>query len=485
MRQILCLVIFMTLISQNVFAENWVSRWVDQKTYSGPDYFSTQERGYGSLGTYSARWQNQTLQPVSFTKPRFEVGCGGIDLFLGGFNFMQMDHLVKKMKKIMGPAAAAFAFDIALGTLSAQARQSMGKLMAVIDRLNQLQFDECNAGKALVATVTDTVNPSKKGSEKTAAITSYMQESGVTDLWTDVTGQGKGTTPNAVATASGTSLIDAVSGCPADLKDIFFTSGSMLSHIGNKNSLDDDQIDLIRGLIGDVQVDTAGGDISYMKVDPCSQNSTKLLDAIVTGGVQKKNSAGVCSAAGSITVGGVAYTSMKDWVATELVNIGHNVRDKNNITSSQATILSQIPPPVLNVLQSYIAYSGTNSNAAITKTAIEYADYISSLLAYNMLGDIYAGLGDTLSLALTIHSAQSGASNPANNQNCKLELSDNGFYEIKAKQKSVLSLMNTLHEEFQGKSNQILGTIQISQLTLQRSQTFKKHLKKNLGGYLR
>ncbi len=65
----------------------WVDDWLQQKTTTSPDYFAGQQRGYYSGGSFSARWPHKKDYPVTVEMPRVKSGCGGIDVFMGGFSF--------------------------------------------------------------------------------------------------------------------------------------------------------------------------------------------------------------------------------------------------------------------------------------------------------------------------------------------------------------------------------------------------------------
>ena len=68
--------------------------------------------------------------------PRFKVGCGGIDLFMGGFSFLNVNYLVQKFQKIL-QAAPAMAFDLALSTLCQQCSNIMKSLEALANELQR------------------------------------------------------------------------------------------------------------------------------------------------------------------------------------------------------------------------------------------------------------------------------------------------------------------------------------------------------------
>ena len=88
----------------------WVDDWVQQKSSTSPSYYEGSKRGYYTGGSFSARWQNNDDHLFTASLPKLKSGCGGIDMFLGGFSFLNVDYLVQKLQNILSAApAAAFA----------------------------------------------------------------------------------------------------------------------------------------------------------------------------------------------------------------------------------------------------------------------------------------------------------------------------------------------------------------------------------------
>ena len=86
----------LTILAPVIVSGAWVDDWITQKTTTSPNYFSGQQRGYYSGGSFSARWPNTTSYPLTVEIPRIKSGCGGIDMFMGGYSFMNKDYLVSK-----------------------------------------------------------------------------------------------------------------------------------------------------------------------------------------------------------------------------------------------------------------------------------------------------------------------------------------------------------------------------------------------------
>ncbi|MEL7542023.1 MAG: conjugal transfer protein TraH, partial [Pseudomonadota bacterium] len=84
---------------------------------TGPSSFQGQRAGYYTLGNVYLRTPQESLQPVTIQMPGYRAGCGGIDMYAGGFSFVNSAQLVAFMKSVANNAAS-FAFQVALETIS-------------------------------------------------------------------------------------------------------------------------------------------------------------------------------------------------------------------------------------------------------------------------------------------------------------------------------------------------------------------------------
>jgi conjugative transfer pilus assembly protein TraH len=131
-------------------ADDWVDDWIQQSTQSLPNTYQTQRRGYVTGGKLSLRYEQNREHLVNVSPPSYKSGCGGIDLFGGAVNFLDPALLQDHFETIISNSATYF-FDIAMNTLCEPCAKEFKSLQAIIDRLNQLQIDDCKAGKAVVA----------------------------------------------------------------------------------------------------------------------------------------------------------------------------------------------------------------------------------------------------------------------------------------------------------------------------------------------
>lgn len=392
----------------------WIDDWIQQKTYSGPAYLEGQKRGFASAGSMSLRWKHGVDYPVTIQKPRIKAGCGGIDLFLGGVSFLDSDYLVDKLESMIS-AAPAIAFQIALKTLSEQLATTLSEFTAIIDRLNQLQFDDCKATKAIITTAIDSY---KAGEVRTEALADYSNSSGLTDLYKTFKNDTDGQTTSQAAGTVGTSEANLVSGCPATLRQIFFTDGYILDHLANSKGYSMDFAKLMRGFLGDVMVNISGGAIDYQYFGPCDNPPEHILDLILSNDLEYRNNAGTCVPLVNVVVEGNTYNSLNDWVYQMLYNIAQNIVTGTLLSAGQETFLNTIPIPVKKAIDNDLIVYGGNTAADFTLIADMYSRIVSISYAYAIIKDFYNQVHETLALVDTVIKNQAGAEL----DNCKAEL---------------------------------------------------------------
>lgn len=116
---------------------------------TGPTAFDGQRAGYYSLGNVFYRSRQETVQLATLNLPSYSAGCGGIDFFAGSFSFVNSDQLVA-LGKAIANNAAAFAFQIALETVSPVIAEKISELNDLAQKINQASINSCETAQALV-----------------------------------------------------------------------------------------------------------------------------------------------------------------------------------------------------------------------------------------------------------------------------------------------------------------------------------------------
>jgi conjugative transfer pilus assembly protein TraH len=367
--------ILVMLMQPGLAAAGWVDDWLQQRTTTAPNYFAGQQRGYYSGGSFNTRWPNHNDYPVTVEAPRIKSGCGGIDIFLGGFSFMNSDYLVSKLQSILENSASV-AFDLALKTLCEQCANTIKNFEALSDKLNSMQIDECASAKELVGVVMDEngFHSTEVMREKLGtAIKENKLVQGLGEMW-DILGKEDRANNNQPQTAD---VARVTNGCNADIRSVFLNGGSLLDNVGGRMNLPANHISLIRGLVGDVKLE---GQINAYKVSyesPCPENNPDDIKAFASGNVYAKDAGGSCRQISD------ANRDLVRYVSTTLTGIADKVANKGTLNATERTFLETTPLSALPIIKTAVA---TDTREAVITSLAEITAKAYSL---QMLSDLY------------------------------------------------------------------------------------------------
>jgi len=442
----------------------WVDDWVQQKSSTSPSYYEGAKRGYFTGGGFSARWPNNNDYLVTASLPKLKSGCGGIDMFLGGFSFLNTDYLVQKLQNILAAAPAA-AFDIALKTLAPQVSDTINTLEAIVDRLNNLQINDCKAAKALVATAASpfsSIMSDSMNAEVKSAQTDFMVSSGANDLYQGVSksfeslqktwsGNNPGS-PNQVSQAAS----GATAGCPAELLTIF-GNGSVLENLASKKGMSAEHTKLIRGFIGDVIIRNPGSTNSTYSaryVPPCDRNQD--FESFLTGGAQGRDSTG-----GACSTISDTNANLLNYVATNMTAIANKIGSKTALTASEESFLNATPMSVSLILKNAVA---TNTTAEVVG---KLSDITAKAFAYYMLADLVGRTNQLQELARHIRSAQKENKSGADPASCQMSILEGGMALVEQLSKNTSELLIRSRSEY-ANITQELNAIELTMQNLKR-----------------
>jgi conjugative transfer pilus assembly protein TraH len=84
--------------------------------------------------------------------PKIQAGCGGIDIYTGGFSFINSKQLVETMQAISSNAAG-FAFMLGLESVSPTISNTMRQLQSWANTINGIGINSCETAAQLVGSV--------------------------------------------------------------------------------------------------------------------------------------------------------------------------------------------------------------------------------------------------------------------------------------------------------------------------------------------
>jgi conjugative transfer pilus assembly protein TraH len=128
---------------------------------TGPGAYQGQSAGYYTGGGLYTRAPQQDITPISISLPKVSAGCGGIDIFTGGFSFINSDQLVAFLKATANNAIG-FAFKLAIDAISQQIGKVMDTMQDIANKVNTTNISSCNAAKALVGTTASMLTSHKE-----------------------------------------------------------------------------------------------------------------------------------------------------------------------------------------------------------------------------------------------------------------------------------------------------------------------------------
>lgn len=120
-----------------------------------------QAAGYLVGGGVYARTGVRNIQLASLTLPSVHSGCGGIDLYLGAFSYINSEQLTRFFKSVMSNSVG-YAFDLALTTLAPTLKQVKDNLTKIAEDINSTNFSSCQAAQAIVGGIGVSLGASKE-----------------------------------------------------------------------------------------------------------------------------------------------------------------------------------------------------------------------------------------------------------------------------------------------------------------------------------
>ncbi|MFQ5587136.1 MAG: conjugal transfer protein TraH, partial [Thermodesulfobacteriota bacterium] len=376
---LLLFIVYLPLFFVPEAGAGWVDDWFTQATATGPLSFEGQKRGFYTAGGMSARFPHTGDALATVSLPNFKAGCGGIDMFMGGFSFLDMNYLGQKLQNIM-TGAPVFAFNIALETLSASLKNNMVELESLADKLNSLQLDDCRASKAVVTVAKDAFTGDWDSAKE--EINSLSVDTGFASFYKD--SQEK---VEADPSASIVATKATVTGGDADLDKLLYQQGSLLEKAAQKFSYSTAWTDLVRGYVGDLYVSAANNPLSITVVTPCLNNlrNDDYTD-FVDGVAEFKDNTGACAKITDVK------KSITVYVETNMSSIAAKFAATPQValTAEETNFVNMSPVPVYRHL--IMARIG-NIDAAFIQTM---TGPVAHAYAAKILKDLYEMSGKIL-----------------------------------------------------------------------------------------
>lgn len=305
----------------------WIDQWVDQAVHTKANYFEGQQRNHFGLGGVQLRQYTSKDRLITATPPSYKIGCGGIDINYGAYSMISGDQMVDKFEAAL-VGAAFIAFDMALNELCPQCAATVAKAEKISQQINQMQMDDCEAGKAIA---TYAYSEYQSGEGKASEDAEASVETGREESWYDSGEKYEGN--------QGKPQVDGqekIQECPQDIKDIFFAAGSdsvllnMYKVSGADDALNKAMIELARGMVGDIamKLDNSAGVGQYLPkiYPPCANHKMYSVDNIIDGEVHARSlTNGECSLVSS------EKGNLREYVTKQMEGIADAMKSRSTI----------------------------------------------------------------------------------------------------------------------------------------------------------
>lgn len=428
--------IVLSVFAVSILSANWIEdNIIDVSTDSG--YYETQTRGIYSLGSKTIKFKEVggTITPFHMEPPRFNVGCGGIDISMGGFSYLKKEFIVEKLKAISA-AAPAFVYQMAISALCKDCQNIMNDLEGYSNMINGLNFDTCDA-----------INAAQGAGKQIGEKMNEAIFGGQSDSWTSA----RLKSGRETMEGWGKSMKNFFGGDDAKAKekmDAMVLSGSLLDMVTTKGLADVSKLDILgtdewgdkqllsmyRAVVGDVigGEDSDGKPTTY--VIPGS-TTVNLFEVLFEGGKSQMISYSRTNKK-IINGGETTITGTKEYISTAIKNIYEKMDKKQALDNADKQFLASLSIPMYKFL----------NLAVISNTGEFEINSLVDQIALNQTIDLVFYMSKVISRGVSYYLAANGEDMPYELQVEASKISD----RIDELNKQALAYKADAAIEFQG-----------------------------------
>lgn len=127
---------------------------------TSPGAYQTASLGVVTGGSITLRNRITTISPINITPPSAQAGCGGINMYMGSFSFINADEFVGMLRNIASNAAglvSAFAFEMAIEAMDSQTGGVLSRLRDLMHNMNSAMLNSCQIATGIVTNAKDAI----------------------------------------------------------------------------------------------------------------------------------------------------------------------------------------------------------------------------------------------------------------------------------------------------------------------------------------
>lgn len=416
---------------------------------SNPSAYKGQEAGYYTGGSIFARDTVRDLQIVQVDIPTYRSGCGGIDLFAGGFSFVNADQLVAMFKNVLNNAKG-YAFTLAMESATPEIANVMKWIQDKADEINRANVNSCETAAGLVGSLWPR--------------TQVAQQHVCADIGTSKGGIFDDYAAARQGCSAGGKLTEVLNSAKGPYKNLVLQRGNIAWKAIQQNDFlkrDTELAELFMSLSGSIIIQQNGSgdqETNQFSLLPSLAANEKLLKALLHGGnatVYKCDETGDCLSPHTASVTIDVSNSLDYQVKILLQDIARKVHDDVAITKTEIGLLQATRLPVYKILNVQAAFYQDSNILDVTS----YSEVIAMDILFQYLNE-----------NLDIIKASSGnLQYPEDIMQKFMAGVDKARDAIRAEQKNAYSQIAVTTQLIQ--QTQVLEQILAGQLSSQLSQT--------------
>lgn len=343
-----------------------------------PGVYEGQAAGYFTGGGLTMRAPSRNYQLASMQAPSYRAGCSGVDLYGGGFSYINSDQLVAALRNV-GQNAASYAFMLGLRVISPQISNVLEWVREKAEMINKLNINSCEAAADLVGSFVGI--DAKENSQ--CVLTRYGNGDSMEDAR-----QACGAGGQRNATLAG-----------SNLNQVAFTNGNIAWRVmWNNMFLRNDRrlMEMMMNLSGTVILDKdLANENSPLNVVtlPSILNTQRaeLMNALLDGsqsvdiqGCIDDSAEMECKSLTTKNVNLGANNGLKDRVEVIMTSIADKIRNRQTLNSTELGLLGATRIPIYKILNVASAMSDT----VAASQAEKYADIVAKDILFAYINDL-------------------------------------------------------------------------------------------------
>jgi conjugative transfer pilus assembly protein TraH len=344
--------------------------------------YQDQTGGFYTGGSLFARSKVNNADLLSLQLPHYRAGCGGIDLFMGGFSYINAQQFITLLRNI-GSNASGYAFNLALATVTPQIKSVLDDLLAKVQKMTNQSINSCEAAATLVGGVWPQSDASSQ-----LLCNAMSKDLGIATDWA----QGRQKCGSEVQREVVLNRKAERPGFRDMLGDEFNVAWKAILKNGflAHNS---DLAEFFMTLSGTI-VSRRVGEGLEVKVLPSKSNDPQLIAALLTGDVPAQiyrcdnRSEDNCLSPILQSVHLPQVSSLSSKVQNILVSISQKVRVDGRLSEEERGFINSTMIPVLKIIAVEVAFKNGGNPLSITEFSeaiahdilLQYLDEVMSLV---------------------------------------------------------------------------------------------------------